>query len=111
MALSIEMRDMILASIESPDVLYRSLMEITEVLPEQLKLLETIAISYQSGKDNLGSQHIQVFVDFIYKYLRTCYQVVPVFGIKAAEVVIDGISLEEKNQSINSLLGEILNRA
>ncbi len=109
MALSIEMRDMILASIESPDVLYRSLMEITEVLPEQLKLLETIAISYQSGKDNLGSQHIQVFVDFIYKYLRTCYQVVPVFGIKAAEVVIDGISLEEKNQSINSLLGEILN--
>ncbi len=109
MALSIEMRDMILASIESPDVLYRSLVEITEVLPEQLKLLETIAIAYQSGKDNLGSQHIQVFVDFIYKYLRTCYQIVPVFGMKSAEVIVDGVSLEEKNQSINSLLGEILN--
>jgi len=102
------MKSLIINSIESPDVLIHSLKEIKDRLPEQLKNLEEIAYSFQAGKDSIGSEKLQIFIDFIYSYSRTCCQAAPVFEINLRDVIVDGISLDEKNGEINSFLSEIV---
>lgn len=101
-----EMKRLIVESIDSPDVLINSLKEIKEHLPEQLAVLEKAAISYQSGKDNLGMEQLFNFVEFMFNYTRTCYQISPVFDISLQDIVIDGESLEEKNRDLQILLNE-----
>ncbi len=101
-----EMKRLIIESIDSPDVLINSLKEIKEKLPEQIAILEKAAISYQSGKDTLGMEQLFNFVEFMFNYTRTCYQISPVFDISLQDIVIDGESMEEKNRDLQILLNE-----
>ena len=105
--LSDEMKEVILKSIDSPDVLMSSLHEIRESLPAELKNIENIAIDFQTGKDSDGSSKLNQFVDFLMKYTRVCYQVSPVFGIDLSKVIIDDMSMEDLNNSIMKFLNEI----
>lgn len=102
------LKTLVIQSIDSPDVLINSLLQIKEDIPGQLQNLEDAAVAFQSGKDNEGSARLQTFIDFIYNYSRTCCQVAPVFEIDISGVIIDGVSLEEKNKEIEGLLNEIL---
>ncbi|NLV66557.1 MAG: hypothetical protein GXY14_02670 [Spirochaetes bacterium] len=103
-----EMKRLIIDSIDSPDVLLQSLKEIKEMLPQQLELLEEIAAAYQTGNDPDGVDKLFRFIDFLFTYTRTCYQVSPVFGIDLKEVVLDGISLDEKNRELQTLMNETM---
>ena len=105
--LSDEMRSLIVKSIDSPDVLITSMSQIGEELGEQLAGIQAAAVAFQTGKDADGSERLKNFVDFIYRYTRTCYQIVPVFGIDLAEIEVDGVSLEQKNSLLRDLLHEV----
>ena len=94
-------------SVESPDNLVVSIKKINDELPAQIKNIEEIAVAFQTGNDREGAQKIELFIDFIYQYVRTCYQVSPVFDIDLSEIVIDGISLLDKNSEIQNFLTEI----
>lgn len=102
------MKALVIQSIDSPDMLIKSLMQIKEEIPEQIKNLEEIAVSYQTGKDDIASQKLEFFIDFIFNYGRTCYQVAPVFEIDLDKIIIDDISLAEKNRKIQNLLDDII---
>ncbi len=106
--MSDNMKALVIKSIDSPDVLISSLLGIKNEIPEQLNNLEETAIAFQTGKDDVGSEKLQLFIDFIYRYSRTCYQVAPVFEIDLAGIKVDGISLDEKNSEIQNLLNEVL---
>lgn len=101
-----EMKRLIIESIDSPDVLINSLKEIKEHLPEQIAILEKAAVSYQSGKDNQGMEQLFNFVDFMFNYTRTCYQISPVFDISLKDIIVGDESLEEKNRDLQILLNE-----
>jgi len=101
-----EMKKLIIDSIDSPDVLINSLKEIRSHLPEQKTILENAAISYQSGNDNQGMEQLLNFINFMFYYTRTCYQISPLFDISLKDIVIGGESLEEKNREIQILLNE-----
>ncbi|HOK01577.1 MAG TPA: hypothetical protein PKX79_01200 [Spirochaetota bacterium] len=103
-----EMKRLVIESIDSPDVLINSLKEILKNLPEQKNILEKAAVSYQTGHDNQGMEELFRFIDFMFFYTRTCYQVAPVFDINLADIIIDGISLEEKNRDLQTMLNETM---
>ena len=71
-------------------------------------ILEKAAVSYQTGHDNQGMEELFRFIDFMFFYTRTCYQVAPVFDINLADIIIDGISLEEKNRDLQTMLNETM---
>jgi hypothetical protein len=106
--LSDEMRSLIVQSIDSPDVLILSIRQTRDELPGQLAGVQAAAVAYQMGKDAEGSERLKAFVDFIYRYTRTCYQLVPMFRMDLAEIQVDGISLEQKNHDLRNLLHEII---
>ncbi|MCL2155153.1 MAG: hypothetical protein FWH53_05765 [Leptospirales bacterium] len=101
-----EMKRLIIDSIDSPDVLINSLKDIKEHLPEQKTILESAAISYQSGNDKQGMEQLLSFINFMFHYTRTCYQISPVFDISLKDIIIDEESLEEKNRELQILLNE-----
>lgn len=101
-----EMKRLIIESIDSPDVLINSLKEIKEQLPGQKVALEKAAVSYQTGNDNQGMEQLFHFIDFMFNYTRTCYQISPVFDISLKDIVIGDESLEEKNRELQILLNE-----
>lgn len=101
-----EMKRLIIESIDSPDILINSLKEIKEHLPEQKEILEKAAISYQSGNDSQGMEQLFNFIDFMFNYTRTCYQISPVFDISLQDIVLEDESLEEKNRELQILLNE-----
>jgi len=101
-----EMKRLIIESIDSPDVLINSLREIKEHLPEQKTILENAAVSYQTGKDSKGMEQLFNFIDFMFNYTRTCYQISPVFDISLKDIIIGDESLEEKNRELQILLNE-----
>jgi hypothetical protein len=105
--LSEEMRSLIVQSIDSPDVLISALRQTKDELPEQLSGIRAAAIAYQTGKDSEGSERLRVFIDFIYRYTRTCYQAVPMFRVDLAEIDVEGVSLEQKNRELRNLLHEV----
>jgi len=105
--LSEEMRSLIVQSIDSPDVLISSLRQTKDELPDQLAGIRAAAIAYQTGKDSEGSERLKNFIDFIYRYTRTCYQAVPMFRMDLAEIDVDGVSLEQKNRELRNLLHEV----
>jgi hypothetical protein len=104
-----EMKKLIVESIDSPDVLINSLKEIKEHLPEQKNILESAAISYQSGNDNQGTEQLLSFIGFMFHYTRTCYQISPVFDIPLKDIIIGEESLDEKNRELQILLNETVN--
>ncbi len=101
-----EMKRLIIESIDSPDVLINSLKEIKENLPGQKAILEKAAVSFQTGNDSKGMEQLFNFVDFMFSYTRTCYQISPVFDISLKDIVIGEESLEEKNRELQILLNE-----
>ncbi len=105
--LSDNMKSLVIQSIDSPDVLIKSIMNIREELPNQIQNLEETAIAFQSGRDEDGSSKLQAFIRFIYNYSRTCFQIAPVFGVDLSLVTLDNISLEEKNREIHEMLSRI----
>lgn len=105
--MSDEMKVLVIQSIDSPDILINALVNIKKEIPNQIENLEQISISYQTGKDEAASQKLTYFVDFIFQYTRTCYQLSPVFGIDMEKVLVDGISITKKNNEIQVLLKEI----
>jgi hypothetical protein len=103
-----EMKRLVVESIDSPDVLIVSLKEIQKQLPQQKEILEKAAVSYQTGNDSQGMDQLFQFIDFMFGYTRTCYQIAPVFDVNLAEIVIDDISLDEKNRELQTMLNETL---
>jgi|GEM_PF-210675 len=103
-----EMRSLIVQSIDSPDVLISSIRQTREELPQQLASVQAAAVAYQMGKDAEGSERLKAFVDFVYRYTRTCYQLVPMFRIDLGEIAVGGVSLEQKNRDVRNLLHEII---
>lgn len=101
-----EMKRLIIESIDSPDVLINSLKEIKDKLPEQKAILEKAAVSYQTGHDSQGMEQLFNFIDFMFNYTRTCYQISPVFDLSLKDIVIGDESLEEKNRELQILLNE-----
>ncbi len=106
--LSEEMRKLIVDSIDSPDILVGTLKKIEESLPDQMKILEEAAIAYQTGNDKEGVEKLFEFIDFMFGYTRTCYQMAPVFNLDFDKIEIDGISLSEKNRELHNLLNDTL---
>ncbi|MBN2436668.1 MAG: hypothetical protein JXK07_15520 [Spirochaetes bacterium] len=106
--LSDNIKDMVVRSIDSPDSLIKSLIESRDNLPQQLENLEKISEAFQSGHDEEASSLMHPFLDYMYTYSRTSIQSAPVFGIDPDELVVDGISISEKNRQINELLAEIV---
>jgi len=103
-----EMKRLIVESIDSPDTLIVSLKDIRKVLPDQVKNLEETAVAYQTGKDEEAVEKLFQFIDFMFDYTRTCYQIAPVFNVDLREIVIDGISLDDKNRELQNLLHDTL---
>lgn len=103
-----EMKRLVIESVDSPDVLINSLKDILKHLPEQKDILEKAAVSYQTGNDNQGMEQLFRFIDFMFGYTRTCYQVSPVFDVNLNEILVDGLSLEEKNRELKVMLNETL---
>lgn len=103
-----EMKRLVIESIDSPDVLINSLKEILQKLPEQKKILEQAAVAYQTGNDNQGMEELFRFIDFMFFYTRTCYQAAPVFDINLSEIVVNGITLEERNRELQTMLNETM---
>jgi len=103
-----EMRQLIVQSIDSPDAILHSLKSLKEEFPGQIKNIEETAIAYQTGKDADGSAGMDRFIDFIYRYTRTCYQAVPVFEIDLKALEINGVSLEEKNGMLHDFLNQTI---
>ncbi|MCU0821017.1 MAG: hypothetical protein MUC95_00900 [Spirochaetes bacterium] len=106
--LSDNMRQLVMQSIDSPDVLISSIVKIRDGLPGQMQNLEEAAIAFQSGRDGEGSSKLQSFIEFVYNYSRTCFQIAPVFGVDLSRIIVDGVSLEEKNKVIHDMLNQIV---
>ncbi len=102
-----EMRSLIVQSIDSPDVLLSVLDETREELKGQLVNIQTAAVAYQAGKDATASERLGEFIDFIYRYIRTCHQIAPVFRIDLSEIEINGVTMERKNRDVSLLLNEV----
>ncbi len=106
--LSEAMKRLVVKSIESPDVLVKSLRESREGLAAQLANIEETTAAYQTGKDDLASERLKAFIDFIHRYIRMCHQIAPVFQIDLAGIQVEGASLDQKNRSIQEMLGRML---
>ncbi len=102
------MKRLVVKSIESPDVLVKSLRESREGLAAQLANIEETTAAYQTGKDDLASERLKAFIDFIHRYIRMCHQIAPVFQIDLACIQVEGASLDQRNRSIQEMLGRML---
>ena len=106
--LSDAMRSLIVQSIDSPDVLISSLKQMGDELAEQLANVEAAAVAYQTGKDTDAAGRLKGFVDFIYRYTRTCSQIMPIFRVDLAEVEVGGVSMEKQNRDLRNLLHNVI---
>jgi len=103
-----EMRSLIAKSIDSPDTLLATLVEIKKAIPGEVENLKAAAIAFQEGKDREGVENLNRFIAFIYAYTRSCYQVVPVFAVDLKDISGEGEeSLETQNLQLQDLLGEV----
>jgi len=102
-----EIRDLVANSIDSPDVVIDSMASLKEEREDQLKNIEETAIAFQAGKDREGTERLNRFIDFLYRYTRTCCQAAPLFSVDLSEVTVNGVSLEEKNRILQEQLTEV----
>ncbi|MBN2401760.1 MAG: hypothetical protein JXN64_05120 [Spirochaetes bacterium] len=105
--MSDNMRSLAIQSIDSPDVLLNTLINIKKEIPAQIKILEEIAVLYQTRTDDSGARKLDFFINFIFNYSRTCFQISPVFGVDPEKIVIDGVPLSDKNNEIQNHLNNI----
>ncbi len=101
------LKHLVIQSVDSPDVIFKTLLNLKSMVLKQVDNLEVVAGLYQKGKDNEALEIIHTLVDFLYLYMRTCYQVSPVFGINLADIVHNDQSLEELNIRLQDMLSEI----
>jgi len=101
-------RSLVISSIDSPDRLVAALVSTREALDVQIANLEKVAALFQSGKDKDAAELFYPFIDFMYAYLRSAVQTQPVFGIDPDSIVVNEISLEQRNNDIHSFLSEIV---
>ncbi len=106
--MSDEMKRLIVQSIDSPDAIIQSLKTLKDDLPGALENIEKTAIAFQTGKDNEGSNGMDRFIDFVYRFTRTCYQSIPVFSIDPGALSRNGVTLEQKNGMLHDLLNETI---
>jgi len=106
--LSDSLKTIIVQSLESPDELIRALKDVKDALPVQTAAMEEASAAFQSGKDAEGAEKLQDFTDFIYRYVRVCHQISPVFGIDPSSIEHDGLSLEQLNGSLHQYLEDII---
>jgi hypothetical protein len=106
--LSDSLKNLIVKSLESPNQLIEGLKQIKEEIGGQVEKLEKAAVFFQSGKDADGADIMQSFIDFIYRYIRLCHQISPVFGIDPAEISSGDDNMEKTNSAIYSYLEEIV---
>jgi len=102
------LKHLIMQSVDSPDVLFHTLLDLKAMVSQQMDNLEAIAGMYQKGKDNEALEIIHTLVDFLYLYMRTCYQISPVFGINLSDIEFNNQSLEELNIRLQDMLSEIV---
>lgn len=103
-----EMRSLVARSIDSPDSLIQSMLDIKNVMADEIENLKNTAIAFQGGNDAEAVEKLNRFIGFIYLYTRSCYQLVPVFSLDPADIKDDdGASLEEKNLQLQDLLSEV----
>jgi len=100
------LKSLIMKSIESPDTIINLLQDIKKQGAEELQNIQNIAVAFQTGNDAEGVERINRFLDFFYTYSRTCYQVIPVFNLDIKTIIVNDISLEEKNEQLSDLLTE-----
>lgn len=105
--LSDEMKQLIINSIDSPDRLAVSLNAIADALPAQAGIIEEAVIAFQSGKDRDGIAKMTAFIDFIYVFIRTCYQLSPVFSVDLSTVAANGVSLDVKIRELQNFLNDM----
>jgi hypothetical protein len=106
--ISENMKALVIQSIDSPDVLMKTLIGIKDEIPNQLKNLEEIAVSYQTRNDMAGAEKLGLFINFIFNYSRACFQIASVFGVDQEKVIIDDISLSRKNDEIKDHLDNVM---
>ncbi|MCX7678022.1 MAG: hypothetical protein N2316_02270 [Spirochaetes bacterium] len=106
--LSDEMRKASITSIDSPDAVISMIAQLVDEIPIQRQNIERAASAYHGGKDVEASRNVESFIDFVYRYLRTCYHVKPLFGIDVDAVVCGEKTLSEKNNELNELLNQML---
>ncbi len=107
--MSEELKRLVINSFESPDTLVKMARSIGEESASQMKNIEEIALAFQTGKDNEGAEKLNTFIEFLYKFIRTCYQLSPVFSLPLSEIRVDGTTLEDKMAEIQGYLVEISN--
>jgi hypothetical protein len=106
--LSENLKMIILKGLESPNQLIEGLIKVKKDIPDQISHLESAAVAFQSGRDADGAEMLQGFIDFIYRYIRLCHQISPVFGINPVEVVSGDMNLDQLNATIYAFLEEIV---
>lgn len=106
--LSDEMRKASITTIDAPDTVMRMLVEVLDEIQNQRQNIEKAASSYHAGKDFEASQLVEAFIDYIYRYLRVCYQLAPVFNIDPQTVSLNEKTLIQKNNEINNLLSQMV---
>ena len=107
--LSDSLKTVIVQSLESPDELAKALETVRDSIAEQEENLASASAAFQAGKDAEGAEKLQGFTDFVYRYVRVCHQISPVFGIDPAALTIGDLSLEGLNASLHAYLEEIVN--
>ena len=107
LAMSSEMNDFLIKSMDSPDMLLSTLFEIKNSFPNTLDNIEQIAILFQSGKDGEAIEKLNEFTEFVYAFMKICAQFPPIFDVSLKDVIKDDISLEEKNEELKDKLFEM----
>lgn len=102
------MRRLTEKSIDSPDAILGSLRRLRGELQSQRENIAATAAAYGAGKDGKASERLQAFTDFMYHYMRTSHQYAAMFQADLSAIEVGGVSLEEKNRTIDKLLGEMV---
>ena len=103
-----EMRRMVVEGIESPDALMETLHTMRDSLETERDNLSSCVMAFQAGRDAEGAERLNVFIEFVYRYSRTCAQIPAVFSISLADTIRQGTSLEVRNQELQGLLSQVL---
>lgn len=106
--LSGELKALVMSGIDSPDMLVGSLAGLRDEAPQLLRDLDEIVVAYQTGKDARGSEKLNVVLDYLYRFSRTCFQSAPVFGIDLSTIVVDDRSLEDVVAALKAHLQQIM---